>query len=275
MPEGDTIFRTAATLRQALRGQVVLAVEAPAAKLRGRWPLGRLIDQTVVAVEARGKHLLIHFSNGLSLHSHMQMAGSWHLYRVGERWRLARHLARVVLRTAGYEAVCFRAPTVELLSPSELTSHPALVRLGPDLLAPDFDAAAAREGLKGRPDEAIASALLDQRALAGIGNVYKSEVLFICRQDPFRPVRDLADATLDRLIERARRLLRANVSTGAERASAYRVTTGVARPGAELWVYGRQDRPCRRCNTPIRMARQGGRSTYWCPACQAGGATKT
>jgi endonuclease VIII len=262
MPEGDTIFKAATVLRRALLGQTIVDAEAPSPKPLGRWPISRLVGTTVEAVEPRGKHLLLRFSNGLSLHTHLQMAGSWHIYRKGERWRRPRYLARVVLQTADFEAICFSAPTVELLSEVEEQRHEPLRSLGPDLLADDFDPASARERLKALPETEIGPALLEQRALAGIGNVYKSELLFLGRVDPFSRVADLADETLDQLISEAQRLLRANVGTRQ------RVTTGVERPGAELWVYGRQGRPCRRCGTAIQMTRQAGRSTYWCPTCQ-------
>ena len=249
-------------LRRALLRKEIVSAEAPSPKSLGRWPIGRLVGTTVEAVEPRGKHLIMRFSNGLALHSHMQMAGSWHIYRPGERWRRPGYQARVVLRTDAYEAVCFGAPTVELLSAAEEREHGPLATLGPDLLAADFDPALARERLRALADVEIGPALLDQRALAGIGNVYKSEVLFLCKVSPFPRVGELADEDLDRLIGEARRLLLANRETRV------RVTTGVERRGAELWVYGRQGRPCRRCGAEIRMERQAGRSTYWCPACQ-------
>ena len=262
VPEGDTIFRAAATLRRALLGREVVAAEAPSAKSLGRWPISRVVGASVTAVESRGKHLLIRFSSQVVLHTHMQMAGSWHVYRVGERWRRPRHLARVVLRTADFEAICFAAPVVELLGPAAEQAHAPLQTLGPDLLHDRFDPRAARERLKALPEAEIGQALLDQRAVAGIGNVYKSEVLFLCGMDPFTRVARLDDDTLDRLVAEAHRLMRAN------RGTRMRVTTGVERFGAALWVYGRSGRPCRRCGTPIRMARQEGRSTYWCSLCQ-------
>jgi endonuclease VIII len=264
VPEGDTIFKTAATLRRALLGQVVLAAAAPSPKSLGRYPIGRLVGTTVAAVESHGKYLLLRFSNGLVLNTHLQMTGAWHLYRVGERWRLPRHLARAVLRTEQFEAVCFRAPVVQLLGPTEATQHPGLTNLGPDLLAPNFDPSLAHQRLRARPDLEIGAALLDQRALAGLGNVYKSEILFLERCNPFTHLADLTDATVTRLIDRAHRLLLANRTTRS------RTTTGLAQPGAELWVYGRADHPCRRCAGPIRVERQAGRSTYWCPNCQPG-----
>jgi endonuclease-8 len=193
------------------------------------------------------------------------MAGSWHVYRPGDRWRLPRHLARVLLRSAEIEAVCFRAPVVELLSPAQEERHRGLSGLGPDLLADGFDPLQARDNLRALVDHEIGAALLDQRALAGLGNVYRSEVLFVSRQSPFAKVEEFSGADIDRLIEQARRLLRANV-VGSHKA---RVTTGIGRRGAELWVYSRAGRPCRRCGASILSERQDGRLVYWCPSCQA------
>jgi endonuclease-8 len=248
----------------------------------------RLVGSTVTAVEAIGKNLLIRFDNGLELRTHLRMNGSWHRYRPGEPWRRAPARARLVLEVPGAVAVCFDAPVVELLETRAEGLHPALAALGPDLLATDFEMAAgaaggAAEALRRlrdpvRADRAIAEALLDQRALAGIGNVYKNEVLFIERVDPWARVRDLDDATLGRLIATARRLLVANADRGARvgrrTGRAERVTTGGDRAaaGQSLWVYGRAGRPCRRCGTPIERRRQGTelpRLTYRCPRCQA------
>ncbi len=145
MPEGDTIFRTATILRRALLGDAITSVEAPSPKIPYRWPLRRLIGCTVDAVEPRGKHLLIRFSNGLTLHTHMRMAGAWHIYRPGEPWQLPRHLARVVLHTERFLAICYSAPTIELLSAEEEAAHPALANLGPDLMAESADLGLARQ----------------------------------------------------------------------------------------------------------------------------------
>ena len=201
------------------------------------------------------------------------MNGSWHRYRPGERWRRPAARARLVLEVPGAVAVCFDAPVVELLETRAEPVHPSLGRLGPDLLDPAFDAAEALRRLRdpSRAGTEIAVALLDQRALAGIGNVYKNEILWIERVSPFATVAELDDATLDRLIATARRLLLANAAPGR---GAERVTTGGDRgaPGP-LYVYGRGGRPCRRCRTPIASTRQGAdlpRTTYWCPRCQGG-----
>ncbi len=202
------------------------------------------------------------------------MNGSWHRYRPGERWRRPPARARLVLEVAGTVAVCFDAPVVELFETRTETLHPALSQLGPDLLAPEFDAAEAHRRLRdpSRAEIEIGVALLDQRAMAGIGNVYKNEILWIERVSPFGRVEDLDDATLDRLIATAHRLLLANVQDVATRRGPERVTTaGDPDAPGPVYVYGRSGRPCRRCRTPIAVTRQGTdlpRSTYWCPTCQ-------
>jgi endonuclease-8 len=265
MPEGDTIFRTAEVLRAVLVGRDVTAARAqPGPGLRRVPDLRRLVGARVTSVEARGKHLLIGFDNGQMLRTHMRMKGSWHRYRPGERWRRPAPEATVVLETAEAVAVCFNAPVAELLTDLQLGRNRSLVALGPDLLAADFDADEAVRRLRGRPDIELGEALLDQRAVAGIGNVYKSEVCFIERLDPWRRVAVVEDASLEGALRTAARLMRANLRGGA------RVTTGNPARGHALWVYGRVGRPCLRCGTPIRSARQGelARVTYWCPRCQ-------
>jgi endonuclease VIII len=269
VPEGDTLFRTAAGLRPYLVGRDVLAARAqgpgPVPQLR------RIIGRRIDAVESHGKNLLIRFDGGLELRTHLQMNGSWHRYRPGERWRRPPGRARIVLEVPGTVAVCFDAPVVELFEQRAEHLHPSLSRLGPDLLAPDADLAVAHDRLRApeRADLEIAVALLDQRALAGIGNVYKNEVLWLERVSPFAAVRDVDDATLDRLVATARRLLRENADA---RRGPERVTTrGDRRAPGPLYVYGRAGRPCRRCGIAIASTRQGPdlpRTTYWCPACQ-------
>ena len=269
MPEGDTLLRTADGLRPHLVGRDVTAAHA-----QGPGPvpqIQRVVGQRIDAVEAQGKNLLIRFDGGLELRTHLRMHGSWHRYRPGERWRRPPARARLVLEVPGSVAVCFDAPVVELFEQRAAALHPALSALGPDLLAADFDAAEAQRRLRdpARAETDVAVALLDQRALAGIGNVYKNEILWIERVSPFVAVRDVDDATLDRCIATARRLLLANVDP---RRGPERVTTAGDRsaPGP-LYVYGRRGRPCRRCGTPIQVTRQGTdlpRSTYWCPSCQ-------
>jgi endonuclease VIII len=255
VPEGDTIFRTAMTLRTALVGKPVVSFEAPRLGAATIVP-----DATVTAVEARGKHLLVWFVGSRVLHTHMQMSGSWHVYRPGERWRGSPAAARAVIEVPDAVAVCFRAPVVELLDARAVRVHPRLSALGPDLCSPSADLDEALARLERLPAETqIAVALLDQRVACGVGNVYKSETLFACGVDPFARVEDLDGATRREAVRKASELLRRNLESGP------RVTYE-----GGLAVYGRARRPCRRCGASIRSARQGQppRATYWCPACQ-------
>ena len=266
MPEGDTIFRTAHVLRAALVGRrVTLARAQPGPGLRRVPDLSRVVASTVTSVEARGKHLLIDFDNGLTLRTHLRMKGSWHRYRPGEPWRLPMRQATAILETAESVAVLFNAPTVELLTEADLRRSRPLRELGPDLLSRSFDADEALRRLRERDGDELGNALLDQRAVARIGNVYKSEVAFLERMNPWAPMAAFDDHQLRGALRTARRLLQANTRGGA------RVTTGSTARGEGLWVYGRSGRPCRRCGTLIRSARQGelARLTYWCPRCQA------
>ena len=255
MPEGDTIERVAARLRPALEGQQVVRFEAP--RLRGERPgPGTLVE----GVEARGKHLLVHFAGGLSLRTHMRMSGSWHLYRAGERWRRPRGQLRVLVEAGnGWQAVCFAAPEVETYR-RDAGPPRALAALGPDLSEADVDLDAVLARLAGLPPATeVGDALLDQRVAAGVGNVYKSEACFACRVDPFAPVGDLDDGLRRRLYEVAHRQLRANLGGGARRTH----DQGLA-------VYRRPGRPCPRCGAAVKVRRQGphARSTYWCASCQ-------
>ncbi len=225
--------------------------------------VARVVGATVTGVEARGKNLLVRFDNGLELRTHLRMTGSWHRYRPGERWRLAPSRARLVLEVPGAVAVCFDAPVVELFEQRTESLHPSLGRLGPDLLDPSWSGAHAAEVMRRlrHPDRAgwtISQALLDQRALAGIGNIWRNETLFAERVDPLARVRDLDDATLERLVATARRLLMQSVGRAPGR--------------TPMAVYRRAGRPCHRCGTLIRSAPlpvELPRTTYWCPACQA------
>ncbi len=277
MPEGDTLFRTAAGLRPHLLGRTVTAARARVPGPR----VERIVGATVDAVDAVGKNLLIRFDNGLELRTHLRLHGSWHRYRPGEPWRRPAGRAVLVLEVESAVAVCFDAPVVELLETRAESLHPSLGSLGPDATADGFDRGEAIRRLRdpARAGRAVAEAMLDQRALAGVGNVYKSEVLFIERVDPFVPVGALDDAILGRLVDRAHALLLANrdavarVTTGPVGGGAAAGTGPGVRParGARLWVYGRAGRPCRRCGTLIRTRRHGDlpRTTCWCPRCQA------
>jgi endonuclease-8 len=204
----------------------------------------------------------------------MRMTGSWHLYRPGERWRRPRGAMRVLVETAPWVAVGFDLPVAELLRPAAVERHRELRRLGPDLLAPTFDAAEAERRLRARPRAELADALLDQSALAGIGNVFKSEILFVAGVSPFRAVASLSDEEVRSLLAIARRLLLANVGPGkGDGIVTYtggRRTTGRSNPQERQWVYGRGGDPCRRCGATIEYVKQGphARGTYWCPRCQ-------
>lgn len=253
MPEGDTLVRTAAGLRPHLVGRRVTAATARAPGPRAE----RLVGATVTAVEATGKNLLVRFDNGLEVRTHLRMHGSWHRYRPGERWRLPAARARLVIEVPGSVAVCFDAPVVELLEQRAEALHPSLSGLGPDLSGESFDADEAIRRLRdpGRAELAIAEALLDQRALAGIGNEVKNEVLWESRVSPWAVVDALDDAALRDLVDTAREMLRLGAATGR-------------RPRR---VYRRAGRPCPRCGALVRVARQGTdlpRLTFWCPGCQ-------
>lgn len=272
MPEGDTIFRTAEALRAALGGRRVTAARAqPRPGLRRVPDLSVLIGSTVDSIEPRGKHLLIGFGNGLTLRSHLRMSGSWHRYRPGEPWRLPARRASAIIETPESVAVAFDTPVLELLTDAQLRRSKPLIELGPDLLSRAFDEDEALHRLRRRDGVELGNALLDQRTVAGIGNVYKSEVAFMERLDPWAPVATFTDAQLRDVLRTAQRLLNANVRGGA------RVTTGSMARGGALWVYGRGGRPCRRCGTIIGHARQGelARLTYWCPRCQRSQASST
>ena len=273
MPEGDTIFRAARTLNRALAGKTIVAFESMLPALTRVHEDSPLTGRTVERVSAAGKHLLMHFSGDLVLRTHMRMNGSWHIYRPGERWQRPRRDMRVVIATADFVAVAFSVPVAEMIRARDLPRHDELRKLGPDLLAEDFDVEEAVRRVRGRPATAIADALLNQRVMAGIGNVYKSEVLFTCRVSPFALVRDLRDDTLRELAATARRYLLANIGDGLSPMTTYtgfRRTTRRDDPKERLWVYGRAGLACRRCGTPIAIGKQGvdARLTYWCPTCQ-------
>jgi endonuclease-8 len=263
MPEGDTIWRTARTLRGVLAGRAVTGFTSALPEVADLASRLELVGQSVAAVESAGKHLVIRFSGGAVLHTHQGMTGSWHVYRAGTTWRKPRRYARAVIETAEAVAVCFSAPVVELLPPGRAATLPVLRHLGPDILAPDFDPVVARGRLRARGGSEIGVALLDQTAVAGIGNVYKSEVLFLCSVNPFDPVHALEEAVLDRLIQTARRQMRRNLGPAMRR------TRSDLAPG-RFWVYGRTGKPCLRCGNAVQRRVQGEqeRSTYWCPTCQ-------
>ncbi len=274
MPEGDTIFRLARALNRALAGRTVTAFESAypgIARVNTDTPI---VGRTIAGARSAGKHLLIAFSGGLVLRTHLRMNGRWHLYRPREPWRAPRAAACIVIATSDWIAVAFDVPVAEFVSARALARHPAVAGLGPDLLSADFDEAAALSNLRRRGNADIADAILDQRVLAGIGNVFKSEVLFVAGIDPFRKLAAMSDDELGKVVATAKALLSANVreargAPGRVRLRSRR-TTRFADPSARLWVYGRTGRPCRQCGTPIRSRKQGldARLTFWCPACQ-------
>jgi len=272
MPEGDTVFRAARTLHRALAGAAITRFESAFPALnridQDRPLTGRIIE----SVSARGKHLLMVFSGDLILRSHMRMNGSWHIYRPGERWQRPARDMRILVATSDFVAVGFNVPIAELLTGRDLSRHQQLKALGPDLLASAFDAGDVLRRMRAHPGDAIADALLNQRIVAGAGNVIKSETLFIAAVDPFQPVGALSDADLMRVVSVARTQLQANVLDRAHTLSPAfgRRTTRSLDPQAKLWVYGRGGKPCRKCGTAIQSRKTGldARLTYWCPRCQ-------
>ena len=273
MPEGDTIFRAARTLHRALAGKPVTRFESVFPALTRVHVDKPFTGQTIDAVSASGKHLLMRFSGGFVLRTHMRMNGSWHIYRPGEKWQRSRHDMRVLIATADFVAVGFNIPVAELVASRDIGRHAELSKLGPDLLSDDFDEQEAFRRIRARATDAVADVLLNQRVVAGIGNVYKSEVLFSCGIHPFATVAALSDDEIHHAIATARKYLLVNVHSSLAPMTTYggfRRTTGRDNPRERLWVYGRVGLPCRRCGTPIELKKHGeaARLTYWCPACQ-------
>lgn len=256
MPEGDTIHRAARRMHRALAGKEITRAESRAPKVRAE----KLQGATIEAVRARGKHLVVHLADGRALRTHLQMTGSWHLYRATDRWRRPRRQMVLLLETDPWHAVAFNLPQAELLRSADHSKQ--LRRLGPDLLDPEVDLDEALRRLGANGELPLGVALMRQDLVAGIGNVYKSEVLFLERLDPFAPVRSIPPEQLRATLERARALMRRNLR------GRKRNTTG--RRDLSAFVYGRSGEACLECGATIRMRRQGdgGRSTYWCPRCQ-------
>jgi len=275
MPEGDTIFRTARNLGRALESKPVIAFRSTFPWLTRFNDDTPIAGQTVDRVEARGKWLLVHFSGGGILASHLLMNGRWHIYRRGERWQLARIHMRIVIENAEYQAVGFRVPVARMHTQQTLERDLRVAVPENDLLRMEFDAGAVLERLRSRGDEAIADVLLNQTVLAGVGNVFKSEICFVNWLNPFRAVASLTREEAAAAIATAKKLLRANVledsgDTIVTYRGQQRRTTHASDPSESLWVYGRQGEPCRRCGETIRRRIQGGdaRVTFWCPRCQ-------
>ncbi len=259
MPEGDTIHRAASALRTALAGKPMLRFDAP--RLVGPSPAaGRIVE----AVESHGKHLEIEWDDGLVLHTHMRMTGSWHLYRHGDTWRRGHRQVRALIEVHDWVAVCFNAPVVETYRRPDRRRHPGMGRLGPDLCKPDTDLGVVVDLLLSYPEPTtrVAEVLLDQRVMCGVGNVYRCEVLWATETSPFARVGDLTERDAAHLAHTAATMLRANLHHAA------RVTVPGTKDG--LAVYGRNGQRCGRCGHTIECRRVGplARILYWCPGCQ-------
>ncbi len=271
MPEGDTIFRAARTLHRALAGRSVTRFESVYPKLTRIDHDSPLAGRTVLSVTARGKHVLMTFSGDLILHTHMRMNGSWHIYRPGERWHAPRHEMRICVDTEKYVAVGFNIPVAGFLTSAQLARHEQIQALGPDLTDPDCDRIEVHRRMAALATEPLHDVLLNQRVVAGIGNVLKSEVLFVARINPFMQAGELADEAFDRLMNAARRLMDMNTRESTSLPPVFgRRTTSSLDPSATLYVYGRQGKPCRACGSAIEARKTGldARLTYWCPRCQ-------
>lgn len=263
MPEGDTLYRIASRLRPALEGKrieaalshefpTIPAVDAPS-----------LVGRTIISVEARGKHLFVWFDDHRVLHSHLGMNGSWHLYPVGEPWRKPPRLAGVALRTQCHEAVNFNPKSLRLVTKVTLERDPYLRRIGPDLMLAETDIDAILPRMMLYRASPIGEAVMNQTIACGIGNIYKSETLFLSNINPWTLVGEIPPDELRDYLMGARRLMRLNRHSG-DRATRF------AGDGQNFWVYGRPGKPCFKCGTLIAVKRQGeaGRTTFWCARCQ-------
>ncbi len=257
MPEGDTIHHAAGRIRPVLAGRVPDEIVTPQHRhARDRWPQ-RLEGRSVESVTARGKHLLIGFEGGLVLHSHLRMTGLWSVRGAGERWPRPRHRAWLVMRAGDSAVVQFDGPLLELITAARARADRRLATLGPDIVAERFDEALVLRRLReDDPTRPVGDALMDQRTVAGIGNIWKSEACFGAAIDPWRRAGDVSDDELLAIVREARPRMRASAAGG--------------HTVVEHLVYGRAGRPCPRCGAPIRRRGQGdgNRSTYWCPSCQ-------
>ena len=278
MPEGDTIYRSARALNKALANQRITRFDtnlAPLARVNDDTPLA---GRTVEKIESRGKWLLIHLTGDLILVTHMLMSGSWHMYRTGEKWWMGKDRMRCALYTADWQAVAFNVPIAEFHTARSLERSSQVPKLGPDLLSDTFTVEAGIARMKQyaaeNPAAEIAVVLLNQRVLAGLGNVYKSEVAFAANVNPFRAISTITDREYDIMVEKSQQWLKVNVNDGAGDTivtySGNRRTTNSSNNAERLWVYGRQGQECRRCGALVQMRKQGeqARSTYWCPGCQ-------
>lgn len=256
MPEGDTIHHAAGRLRAALVGRAIVSIDTPNARhAHDHWPQ-RLAGRSVRSVDAHGKHLLVRFEGGLTLHSHLRMGGKWGVYERGARWRRSPHRAWLVLRTPDHDVVQFDGPVLELMTDSRTRFDQRLAALGPDILAPELDEAAFLARLRaGDQTRDIGDALMDQRTIAGIGNIWKSESCHLAGIDPWRAVTDVTDDEALAIVHAGRPAMQRSVEHGFHR---------------DPQIYERAGRPCPRCGALIRARGQGddNRTTYWCSRCQ-------
>jgi len=261
----------ARTLNRALAGRTVIRFESVFPRLTRVHDDASIVGRVVESVSAAGKHVLMRFSGDLMLRTHMRMNGSWHIYRPGERWRYPRRDMRIVVSTKDYEAVGFNIPVAEFLDEDAEERQQDLRTMGPDLLGESFDEDEALRRIRGRANEEIADVLLNQRIVAGIGNIYKCEVLFLSGVSPFARVSQIEDERLRLILRTARKYLQANVkmrSSGIVTYAGFRRERG---EGGRHYVYARARRACRKCGTIVELRAQGphARLTYWCPTCQA------
>ena len=269
MPEGDTIHNAARRVGAALVGREILSIETPRERHGAAGWRRRLAGREVERVDAHGKHLFVRFAGGLTLHSHLRMNGWWGVYPRGRRWGRSRRRAWLVLTTAEHEVVQFDGPVLELMTEGRTRFDRRIAGLGPDILAPEWDGARFLARLRDDdPTRGIGDALLDQRNVAGIGNVWKSEGCFLGRVDPWRPLAAVSDDEALRIVAVTRPLMRLSAERG--RVATVDPSRPARRGERRTWVYGRAGMPCRRCTTRIEARGQGddNRATFWCPTCQ-------
>jgi endonuclease VIII len=257
MPEGDTIHYAANRIRPVLEGQVPDAIRTPHPRFaRDRWA-ERLAGRPVTAVTAHGKHLFLRFGDDLTIHSHLRMTGAWRVHPEGARWARSPRRAWLVISKDDNDVVQFDGPVLELLTETRRRFDRRLALLGPDIVADDFDADRAVALLRqDDPTRGIGDALLDQRVVAGIGNMWKAEGCWLARVDPWRPAADVGDAEVRTILDELRPRMRESAAGGHQK--------------AHRNIYNNAGRACPRCGTTITARGQGddNRTTYWCPGCQ-------
>lgn len=263
MPEGDTLYRAAAGIRPVLQGQRIIAATSSDRTTVDPIDADTLAGRTVTEVTARGKHLMISIDDGRVVHSHLGMTGSWHVYPLGEAWRKPASSAALALHTPRHSVICFSPKMLEMVTVTQIRRNRYLQRLGPDLMLADSDLQAGLARMRVHDLAPIGEAVMNQTLVAGIGNVYKSETLFLSRINPWTRVGELSDEVLQNYLAEARRLMRLNRGPG-------RRVTRFRDDGKRHWVYGRRGEPCYECGGTITLRRQGdaGRTTYWCASCQ-------